>query len=55
MDNTKANYYDARGTTYYNLGKYKEAAEDYTRAISIKPAKSYYANRADVYDMTGEL
>ncbi|MGA2782943.1 MAG: tetratricopeptide repeat protein, partial [Smithella sp.] len=48
-DNNWLLYYD-RGATYSRLGNYKQAIEDYSRAIEINPGfAAAYNNRSDVY------
>ena len=46
--------YNNRGIAYYDLGNYKQAIEDYNRAIEIKPdyADAYY-NRGIAYNGLG--
>jgi tetratricopeptide (TPR) repeat protein len=46
--------YNNRGNTHYILGNYKQAIEDYDRAIEIKPdyTDAYY-NRGNTYNILG--
>jgi tetratricopeptide (TPR) repeat protein len=48
--------YSNRGTIYLNYyQKYKEALQEYNKAISISPLGSYYLNRSICYYRMGDL
>ena len=46
--------YDNRGVAYYGQGRYKQAIEDFNRAIEIKPRhEKTYNNRGNAYHALG--
>jgi tetratricopeptide (TPR) repeat protein len=46
--------YDNRGVAYYSQGRYKQAIEDFNRAIEIKPRhEKTYNNRGNAYQTLG--
>jgi len=47
--------YVNRGTVLFSQEKYKEALNDYSKAISINPIGSYYLNRSFCYFKLGDL
>ena len=47
---------NSRGSLYYNqLGKYKEALDDFNRAIQINPQGDYYLNRSLCHYKLGDI
>jgi tetratricopeptide (TPR) repeat protein len=56
-ENSKsASVYNNIGITYFDLGQYQLALDNYNEAINIKPDYSYaYNNRAFVYLNTGNI
>jgi len=46
--------YRSRGDSYYELGLYELAIEDYTEAINLKPDADFaYYNRSEAYRAMG--
>ncbi|CAH1757232.1 4080_t:CDS:2 [Entrophospora sp. SA101] len=46
-----ASLFSNRGQVYQGLFRYKEASNDYTRALNLKPKSSTYRRRAEIYQI----
>lgn len=54
LDPTNPNFWERRGSAYFNLHNYAAAISDYTRAINLAPQVGfYYTERALAYGYIG--
>jgi tetratricopeptide (TPR) repeat protein len=56
LDPHNANFWDKRGTVYFEMRNYASAISDYTKAISLAPSIGfYYTERALAYQGLGNV